>query len=172
MQYVVVPYIAITNKTVVNSTAETTLLPTGTGNANGSLVFPSYYLNVAKTFRIYACGFHSTVSNATIDIKIKLNNTIILDTGVVPSGNGTNDFWEVRAVFTCRSTGTTGTLFSQGFYFEGGGGGNNFPMVNIAANTIDTTIPQTLDMTAQWGTQSNSDTITMTNAFIEVLYTP
>lgn len=42
-------------------------------------------------------------------------------------------------------------------------------MVNTAAVTIDTTATQVVDVTAQWGTASASNTITATNAYIEIL---
>lgn len=149
--------------TVGNTVSELPLTGTGTG----SLTIPGNFLVFGRTIYIRAMGFHSAAGNPTIDIKIKLNGSTYLDTTAVTSGNSTNTMWEMRAMLTVYSTGSSGTVFAQGFYNETGGGANLFGMVNTATQTIDTTIPQTLSITAQWGTQAVGNTITMTNLVVD-----
>jgi hypothetical protein len=164
-----VPYIGFSAVTVADSVAETSILPIDS-NALGSKTFQANYLQRGKLIRILICGIHSSAGNPTIRIRIKLNSTTILDTGVVSSNNGTNSFCEVRGYITCYSEGVSGTVRSQGFYLEGGGGQNHFEMVNTSATTINTTVEQTIECTVQWGTASASNSITSTNAYVETIF--
>jgi hypothetical protein len=149
--------------TVANSVAETTLFGTGVG----SLVIAANTMQVGSSFSGTAIGPHSATGSPTIRLRVYLNSTVILDTGIVTSGNSTNATWEFRGLVTCRTTGATGTIMAQGFYLESAGGPNLFGMVNSAPITIDTTINQTINFTVQWGTASVNNTITATNVNIQ-----
>lgn len=149
--------------TVANTVTETTLIGTGVG----SLVIPANTLQVGMTVKGWALGFHSAVANPNIQVRVYFGSTVVLDTGIVTSGNSTNAIWEARGFVTVRSIGVSGTVAAQGFYMEGQGGPNLFGMVNTSTVTIDTTASQTINMTVQWGTASASNTITCTNHIIE-----
>jgi len=149
--------------TVTNTTVETTLL----GSGVGSLVFAANSLQIGSSVSGTAIGPHSTSGNPTIQLRVYMNSTVILDTGIVTSGNSASATWEFRGFITCRSTGVTGTVQAQGFYIESAGGTNLFGMVNSAPITIDTTIAQTFNFTVQWGTASASNTISNTNTLVQ-----
>lgn len=151
--------------TVANTVDETTLVSTG----QGSVTIPANTFSVGKSFIFLMSGFHSATGNPNITIKVKLNSTVIATTGVVSSGNGTNNYFEVRANLTCRTTGSSGTISCQGYYTESGGGGNGFSMVNTSPVTVDTTIDQDVDITVTWGTADSGNTITATNFTIRKL---
>lgn len=142
--------------TVVNTVAETTLIGAGIG----TLTIPANAMAPGSSFSGVALGFHSASGNPSIRIRVYLNSTVILDTGTVTSGNSSNATWEFRGWVTCRTAGKTGTIMAQGFYIESAGGTNLFGMVNNNPITIDTTIAQTMNATVQWGTASNSNSIT------------
>lgn len=150
--------------TVANSIVETSLI----GSGVGSLVFPANYFTVGKTLRINANGFHSSVANPDITIKVKLNSTIILNSEAVASHADVNSEFIITGEVCFRTIGQNGTIFAQGVYTEAGPSSNTGDMVNTAAITINTTIAQTLTITAQWGTASNSNTISLTNLRVDV----
>lgn len=149
-------------KTVANTAVETTLFNTGVG----SLTIPAGLIIVGRTLRFWITGIHSAIGNPNITINLKVDGVTIATTGAVSSGNSTNAYFEVRAFATCYTTGTSGTIWLQGYYSELGGGQNSFPITRTTALTLDTTIDHVIDVTVTWGTASNSNTITATNAII------
>ena len=151
--------------TVANTTTQTTLLDGGVG----SVTLPVNFFYPGRTLRITLYGYHSTVANPNITMRVKFGSTTILTTGAVASGNSTNTAIKLEGFVTCRTDGATGTVIGQGTYTEAGGGANIFDMTNTATTTIDTTASQTVDITVQWGTASASNTITSTNVILEYL---
>ncbi len=151
--------------TVANTVTETTLVGTGVG----SMTLPANFFAVGKTLRIKMHGYHSSTASPTIRIKVKLGSTVVLDTTAVGSKNGTNEAVEMDGVITCRTTGATGTVYSQGQYHELQNPAVDAPMLNTTATTIDTTASQVVAITAEWGTADPGNTITSTNLVLEVL---
>lgn len=145
--------------TVGNSVAETTIVGLGAG----SVTLPANFFTVGKTVTLRMWGFHSTVANANITVNLKLGGTTVATTGAAASGNATNATFEFQAMITCRTTGIGGTVSTQGYYDEYHVNGAKVGLTNTGTNTINTTIPLTLDVTAAWGTMSPSDTISATN---------
>jgi hypothetical protein len=153
--------------TIANSTTETSISSTGVG----TLTLPANFFIAGRSLRIMGLGFHSSVAVApTIRIKIKLGSTIVLDTTAVTSGIDTSAAIYIYGAITCRTTGASGTIFAQGEYQEMGTTPNHFQMVNTATTTIDTTASQAITVTAQWGTASASNTISLTNLIVEAIY--
>jgi hypothetical protein len=151
--------------TVVNSTVETSVVSTGVG----SMTLPTGYLQTGYTLQIRAMGFHSATANPTIQWKVKLGGVTILDSTAVSSQTSTNQALNILATITCRTAGAMGTVIGQGVYTETGNASASVGMVNTAAVTVDTTQALAVDVTVQWGTQSNSDTVTITNVVLGVL---
>lgn len=99
---------------------------------------------------------------------MKLNGVTVAVAGPNASGSSTNQLIEIEFEMTVRSVGVSGTAFIQGTYVERNPTGNNsFTAVNTAATVINTTVPQVLDITAQWGT-ADSNSITVTNCVVNV----
>lgn len=156
--------------TIVNSAAETTLI----GSGVGSVTLPANFITPGMTFKVRGFGLHTAAANPSVEVKIKFGTTILLDTGIVTSGNSTNALLDIEAWITCRSSGAGGTVFAQGWYREhtggaSGGTSTSFNMVNTSATTVDTTAAQTINITWQWGTASASDSATLTNLIIELV---
>lgn len=147
------------SQTVANTTTETSLVDSGVGFSK----VLANSVNIGDSFIFLMCGYHSAISNPTITIKVKLNSTTILTTGIVTIGNATNEYFEIRGNVTVRTIGASGSIFPQGFFYVSGNGGNSFSMVNTSAVTVDSTIDQQGDITVTWGTASASNTITATN---------
>lgn len=154
--------------TVANTTTETAL----TGGGTGSLTLPANFFVVGTHLRIFGNGYHSNTNGDTLRIKVKLGSTVLLDTGAQSSAGSTNDGFIINANITCRTVGASGTVMAQGEYKEYTGtpsSHDTYQLVNTSTITIDTTASQTLSITAQWGTASASDTITLTNFTVECL---
>jgi hypothetical protein len=145
---------------ITNTTTETTLLNGGIGTlsvpANGFKVGDSF---VAKLF-----GHISCVGTATIQIKVKSGSVLLADTGILALDVTTNQHWNFEVNFTIRSLGTIGfgsIVSAGGFNYIKNSGlnyeGENFVFLNNT--TFDTTILNTLDITAQWNTNNAGNNI-------------
>jgi hypothetical protein len=134
------------------------------GAGLGTLSVPANAFKVGDSFTAKLIGHISCVGTATIEIRIKSGSILLADTGVVLLDATTNKHFIVDVNFTIRSLGVAGVgsiasggLFSyiknSGLNFEG----QNFSIVNNT--TFDTTIINTLDVTAQWNTNNAGNTI-------------
>lgn len=156
------------DKTVANTVTETSILGTGVGN----LTLPANFFVAGKTIRIYGEGYIADLLTPTGRVKFKLGSTVILDSTaaalVTITGNGR---FEYEILLTCRTAGTTGTVYAQGDvrYYSLLTTANFIALLNTAATTINTTTSQVIDVTWTWGTANAANTITLTNATIEVL---
>jgi len=153
------------DKTVANTTTETSILDNGTGTK----ILSSGFLNVGRNIEIRIRWFYSRTSG-DITIKIKLDGTTVLSTWVITIPTGTNRGYTIDTDITLRSTGVSGTVIWQGqfsWWASSGGAVNNiFPFIDTAPIVIDTTIDQPVEVTAQWTAASAGNTITTTNVNI------
>jgi len=150
-------FISITDAVIANTTAETTLI--GTGATGGSLIIPADSLVLGKKFLIKAQGIISDTSNPTFQTRMKLNSSIIADTGAASLMTGTNDHWvaEVEFVVRAEGSGTTGKIKPEGsFQTEAP---VHVGMINTGELDIDTTIDQTIDVTGEWSAANAANTI-------------
>jgi hypothetical protein len=145
---------------ITNTTTETTLISSGVG----TLSIPANSFQIGDSFHAKLIGHISCTGNATIRLRAKSGAIILADTGVLNLDASTNKHWEINIYFTIRQLGAptiasiaSGGLFSytknSGANFEG----TNFSIVNNT--TFDTTINNTLDVTAQWGSANVNDII-------------
>ena len=160
-------YKQIADKTVVNTTTETSLI--GTGSPGDSLVLGANFFEVGTSLKWRLMGYIADTGTPTIQIKVKLGTTAIYDTGAqsLPSLSG-NQLIYMEGQCTCRTVGASGTIFACSEVYANTGSsslGNLDVTVPTAAVTVDTTASQTLDITVTWGTASASNTIT-SNVFI------
>lgn len=139
--------------TVTASDAETTLLSTGTGS---KIVAPAKWI-AGKTYRVHVNGRLSTdASNpCTHTFRLKLGSVTIASTSGLFNTAGTVDrMFEADIYFTCRTTGSSGTVMSNGMIKDDNAAINNFFMGAGTTSTINMTTNQTLDFTIQ---MSNDD---------------
>lgn len=150
--------------TVANSTTETTLI----GAGEGSVSLTKNSTLAGKTFKIKGYGVFSNTSTPTLRLKVKLGSVTVLDsTAVTTTTAASNRLFEFEGVITVRSVGSSGTSFGQGKLVEYASTGILFPMANTSTSAVDTTANLAFDVTAQWGSASASNTITLTNLVIE-----
>lgn len=162
-------FVQTANKTIVNTTTETTLIGAGVG----SVTLPANLLRAGKSIRITARGINSTGPAAgTLTFRAKLGGTNVCAS---PSNAATNNLvnrgWRIAVDITCRTVGATGTVRAQGSIYRSTGAGtsNTWMLVSTSDTVINTTTVLAINVTAQWGTASASNTITCTNLTIEIL---
>ena len=150
------------NSTIItNTTAETSLINGGVG----TLTVPANGFSVGDSFRAVFGGIVNADNNQTIRIRVKAGSILLLDSGLQNLGSSViNDVWSLNIDFTIRQIGTAGVasvVALGGFHYTKT---NNASVQGFGFNTVnnttfDTTISNTLDVTAQWGTASTGNNI-------------
>lgn len=151
---------------ITNTTTETTLVNGGIG----TLSVPANGFKVGDSFRADLGGNISTNNNHTIRIKVKAGSVILADSGIQTLPTITNDVWSLSVNFTIRALGGAGvaSIVTLGNFLNiksSNGVSEGFAFNTINSTTFNTTISNTLDITAQWGQTSASDNI-FTDIFV------
>jgi hypothetical protein len=103
-------------------------------------------------------------NNATIRIKIKANSIVVADTGLITLAHATSNHYDLSIYFTVRQIGVAGvaSLMTTGT-FTYNKSSNNIPeragIESLNSTNFNTTIDNVLDITAQWGSASASNSI-------------
>ena len=150
------------NSTVItNTTVESSLINGGVG----TLTVPANGFSVGDSFRAVFGGIVNADNNQTIRIRVKAGSIVLLDSGVQNLGSAViDDVWSLNVDFTIRQVGAAGvaSIVALGnFHYTKT---NNASVQGFGFNTVnnttfDTTISNTLDATAQWGTASTGNNI-------------
>ena len=149
------------NSTPITGTnIETTLINGGVG----SLSVPANGFQIGDSFRAVFGGVLSSENNQTIRIKVKTGSVILLDSGLQPITNITNDIFSLNIDFTIRQLGVAGvaSIVSLGsFHYTKTSNASiqGFAFNTVNNTTFDTTISNTLDVTIQWGSASTGNNI-------------
>ena len=146
---------------VVTGTSEQTLLDGGLG----SMTVPENGFNVGDSYRARMTGHISCANNETLEIRIKADSVILADTGVMILSQTSSKHFCLDIEFVIRAIGAAGvaSIAAGGLFIfnrSGAGGameGTNFSVEN--STTFDTTISNTLEITAQWGSSNASNSI-------------
>ncbi len=150
------------NSTIItNTTVESSLINSGVG----TLTVPANEFSVGYSFRAIFGGVMNADNNQTIRIRVRTGSVLLLDSGLQNLGSSViNDVWSLNIDFTVRQIGTAGvaSIVSLGsFHYTKTNNasvqGFGFNVVN--STTFDTTISNTLDVTAQWGSASTGNNI-------------
>lgn len=159
------------DKTVTNTTTETTIVGTGVG----TLTLPANFFVIGKTISVKMSGVYSTVAvtGDTVTIKVKYGSTVLASkaTTALVTG-GTNLYWESNVLVTCRTTGATGTVqVSGGVVYQIAGSAIVEDELNngVAVTTLDTTASALFDVTVTHGTANASNTVTSLVGAFQVL---
>lgn len=146
------------------------------GNGVGTLTVPSNSFQIGDSFTCTLDGTLSCLNSATLHIHVKtLDGVILCDTGVIDMDVSGDKPWSLIINFTIRKLGgeeiasiSSGGLFSyikdSGTNFEG------YVLGTINDTTFDTTIENTLDITAQWNTASTENQIQSQNFVLRKTY--
>jgi len=150
--------------TVANTTVETTLI----GSGVGSLSVPANYFTTGMAFRYNTGGtFRDNANNTTFRFRLR-NGGILFD-----SGNLTLPLitvvsaWNIDVTFSY--VGGTTIITNFNFQYNNGSDARGFTSQNTN-NTLNTTIPNTLNFTVQWGAASANNTITSNFGVLQKIY--
>jgi hypothetical protein len=158
--------------TVSGTTVESSII----GGGVGSLSIPANSFRVGDSFNGVLIGHLSSVGSATLQIRIKTATGILLsDTGVIAMETATTKHWKLDVNFTIRNLGaaSTGSIASGGVFSYTKNLGTNFEGTNFSIinnTTFDTTITNTLLITAEWNTNNTGNSIYSETFILNKIY--
>jgi hypothetical protein len=144
------------NTTVANTVTETTLF-TGTVAANE--------MAAGKRFRATLAGRYSGLGTDNWTMRFKMGGTTFL-TLTSTAAVVTNGLFSAEFTVTCRTTGAAGTVIGNAWAIANNG---LLSSADTGTHTVDTTAAENLTVTLQWSAASASDTLTLTEATLELL---
>jgi len=156
---------------ITNTTVETSLIGTGVG----TLTVPANAFKVGDSFTVKMCGYLSCANNETVRIRLRSDGNVIGDLGVFQMKLSTNKYFELVSDFTITKIGGAGVaeLFVNGQYSYNQDANTQLDGVNFAlvSNTVfNTTIVNTLSITAQWGLAKTANSIQSQNFILQKVY--
>lgn len=145
---------------ITNTTVETSLLDGGVG----TLTVPANGFQIGDSFLAVLTGHISSINNHTLQIRIKSDGVVLADTGAITMAATTSKHWKLDINFTVRTLGAPGvaSIVTGGTFFYTKDASNSFEGSNFSTETFtgfDTTVANTLVITAQWGTANIGDII-------------
>lgn len=157
-------FVQTSDKTVVNTTASTSLI----GSGEGSVTIPARYLQPGRVIRITASGWLSDTGNPSLEIRTRLSGTTVCSTGANALNTSVTAVdWRLEVTITCRQAGSSGQVQGGGYFSHDDGA--DFGMVELVDTPINTTVDLVVQLQAQWGTASASNKIVCQQCVIEVL---
>lgn len=149
-----------------NTTTETSIVGTGVG----SLTIPANQFAIGDSYTAKISGKISAANNDLITIRIKSGATVLATTGAISLSPTTDKGWECKIDFTITAIGATGSISTHGIfdYNRDTGGLEGFVFQDVEA--FDSTVANTLDITAEWGQASRNDLINSANFVLHKTY--
>ena len=146
--------------TVSATTLETTIIDGGVG----TLTVGANQFKVGDSFRADFGGLLSAKNNDTLTIRVKAGSVILADSGPQTMTTANDDVWQFSVNFTIRQVGGAGVadMVSLGVFHttkQSNGAQTGFAFNTVNTTTFDTTISNTLDVTAQWSSSSTENSI-------------
>ena len=157
---------------VVNTAVETTIVGPGVG----SLSVPANGFSIGDSFTCALDGILSCGSSATLHIRVKtLAGVLLADTAIIDMSAATNKPWLINLYFTIRTLGapTVASISSGGLFSYIRNGGTQFEgyvLSTINNTTFNTTINNTLVITAEWDPASTGNSIVTRNFTLTKIY--
>lgn len=169
-------YTATSDVTVQNTTTESTLFSGQMNSVDGGLTIPANSLWPGRTYQATIRGIYSTfaILPGDLTIRVKIGGTTVA-TGVATSallGSVTNRGFLISFTMTARTLGTTGTVQVAGdVALNSAANSRLFYEINAAtAATVNTTVDQPINVTAQWAAaNANNKIIAQTAAVSRLL---
>ncbi len=154
------------SSTLTNTTTETSIVGTGVG----SLTIPANHFAVGDSYSAKISGKISAANGDLITIKIKSGSTILATTRAIALSRTTDKGWECKIDFTITAIGATGSISTHGIfdYNRDTGGLEGYVFQDVEA--FDSTVANTLDITAEWGQASTLDIINSANFVLHKTY--
>lgn len=163
-------YSQIVQSATINTTGEQTLI----GSGVGSLLVDRDVFQVGDSFHGKIGGKINATGGggrSEITINVKAGSTILASTGVFDLDTATNGGWELELDFTIATIGASGTICTNGnFCYNKDANREVFGHIFQDVQPIDTTIPNTLNITAEWNVLNTGDDIYSANFVLYKVY--
>ena len=146
--------------TITATTTELTLIDGGVG----TLTVPANGFQVGDSFRLDMGGLMSAQNGNTITIRLKTGSVSLGSSGALTMPSITNQVWYLTTTFTVRAIGAAGVAsivsLSQFHVLKAASGTQEgFAWNTVNSTTFDTTISNTLSITAQWSSNNANNSI-------------
>lgn len=146
--------------TITATTTESTLIDGGVG----TLTVPANGFSVGDSFRVDMGGVMSAHNNDTIRIRLKSGSVDLGDSGPLTMPAIVNQVWLLSVNFTVRSIGAGGvasivSLAQFHILKKASGTQQGFAWNTVNSTTFDTTVSNTLNITAQFGSNNANNSI-------------
>jgi hypothetical protein len=156
---------------VTSSSGEASLI----GSGVGSLIIPANYFKVGDSFTAKMCGQLSCGNNQILHIRVRSNGVIIIDALQHTLSTTTSKYFDLVLDFTVTKLGAAGVgeLFANGVFTYNRNSSNAIEGINfglIDSTLFSTTISNTLNITAQWVTSNEANTIRSQNFTLTKVY--
>lgn len=162
-------FVSTADKTISNTTAETSMFGTG----EGTLTFPANtFKKVGRTAKIFIVGTHTMdATPPTITFRVKLGGTTLASVTYTDL-NDTNRFFELDFTLTCRSIGASGSFIGQGriIMAEFMDDTETYELLMMAPASLDTTADLAVDVTAQPNIADPNSSLRFTNSYVSIIY--
>lgn len=149
------------NSTAITATTtELTLIDGGVG----TLTVPANGFQVGDSFTLNMGGIMSAQNGNTITIRLKTGSVSLGSSGALTMPSITNQVWYLTTNFTIRAIGAAGVAsivsLSQFHILKAASGTQEgFAWNVVNSTTFDTTISNTLSITAQWSSNNANNSI-------------
>jgi hypothetical protein len=156
--------------TVSDGDPETSLLASGVGDSVGTLTVPANGFAVGDAFHFVVAG--DCVFDNSNEITLKLNNsgTLASITMELEDTTGTTS-WELEADFVIRSIGSSASIITNFDFTFNKKALKDFKGVrNVVVSSIDTTVSNTLDITAEFTVAPQTSSITAKLAYLKRMH--
>jgi len=165
-------FVGNTFPTLANTAVETSMIG---ASVVGSKTIPANQIRPGALVHVKFMGRMSTSGTPTLRIRIKIGGATVCDSGVITtvSSGGTVNGFEIDGYISCLTTGASGAIYPSAkmTYFTAATTQNAIDIPDIApggGTTMDTTVANTFDVTALWGTASTGNVLWSTTSFLEI----
>jgi hypothetical protein len=136
---------------------ETSLLPSGVGDFDGTLTVPANGFSVGDSFHFVLAGVCEYSTSNVITLRLKNGGELASLSMDLETTDSPNTYWELEADFTIRSIGTVGSIVTNfDFTFNKRVDKDFKGQRNVSVSAINTEISNTLDITCEFTGSADS----------------
>jgi hypothetical protein len=145
---------------VTNTTSELSLI----GSGIGTLTVPANGFTKGDAYHAIVTGTLSSQNNNNLRIRIKTGAVVLADTGNINMAGATSNGYKLEIYFSIHEVGAAGVadIATAGAFMYTKEASTDFQGVNfstINSSSFDTTVTNTLSVTAQWDTANAGNSI-------------
>lgn len=151
---------------VTNTQVETNII----GSGQGSLSVPANGFKAGDSFEAVLSGIISTENNHYLTIKAKSGSQILATTLGILMSHCANQPFQIRITFTIKSIGVNGEISTFGSFTYNNNQVELKGVMFTDTEVLNTTVQNTLQVTAQWSQTDTHDSIQCKNFTLHKTY--